>query len=71
MAPAVLVKLDLEAAWKSRHLTFCRSVTARHGMPAAPHGQGVVALPRSAGMLLADPSAALALGAIHFIPSRL
>jgi hypothetical protein len=42
MAPAVLVKLGPEAAWKSRYLAFCRSVTARarHAGGAARAGRG-------------------------------
>jgi hypothetical protein len=63
--PAIFIELGLKSVRHSGCLAGLRRVTARAGHSGRAAGAGAISLPRTAGMLLADPSAIEAQRALH------
>jgi hypothetical protein len=61
MAPALLVELNMRTRWQPGGLSRSLGLQRTHGHPAGATAAGVVAVPRPARVLLADPAAVLTL----------
>ena len=65
MPPALFVELDTRARWRPRGIIQVTRVTAHARHSGGATAAGVVAVPRSLRMALADPAAILAKIAFH------